>query len=47
MADEINRYVRPVHDRAHVGVSTYDAKDPNTAYLPISDVRPADVRPMF
>ena len=29
-SDNVNRYVLPIHDRQHVGLTTYDAKDPDT-----------------
>ncbi len=35
-----NRVILPVPDRQHLGLTTYDAKDPETAFPPISDVRP-------
>ena len=31
MPDSINRFVLPIHDRPHVGLTTYDAKDPDTS----------------
>jgi len=34
------RDVLPIPDRAYVGLTTYDAKDPDTAYPPIRDIRP-------
>lgn len=33
--DKIQREVLPIADRQHVGVTTYDAKDPDTKYPPI------------
>jgi hypothetical protein len=30
MGDSINRLVLPFHDRRRVGLTTYDAKDPET-----------------
>ncbi|MDY6999146.1 MAG: arylsulfatase [Actinomycetota bacterium] len=30
----------PIPDAKHVGVTTYDAKDPNTKYPPITELRP-------
>jgi arylsulfatase A-like enzyme len=35
-----SRAVLPMPDRAHVGLTTYDAKDPNTSFPPITPVRP-------
>lgn len=37
---DTNRFVLPVHDRPHVGLTTYDAKDPETSFPPIEDVLP-------
>jgi arylsulfatase len=34
------RDVLPIPDRAYVGLTTYDAKDPDTAFPPIRDIRP-------
>ena len=39
---EQDRYVLPIHDRQHVGLTTYDAKDPETAFPPIAEVHPPD-----
>jgi Sulfatase len=36
----IERGTLPLPDRPHVGLVTYDAKDPNTGYPPIEPVRP-------
>ncbi|HTJ56471.1 MAG TPA: arylsulfatase [Devosiaceae bacterium] len=38
--DSIQREILPIPDRKHVGLTTYDAKDPNTSYPPIVDLRP-------
>ncbi len=37
---ERGREVLPIPDMPHVGITTYDAKDPDTKYPPIRDVRP-------
>ena len=37
---EIGREVLPIPDRQHVGLTTYDAKDPATKYPPIEPLRP-------
>ncbi|MGB7571968.1 MAG: arylsulfatase [Methanothrix sp.] len=37
---EIGREVLPIPDRQHVGLTTYDAKDPATKYPPIEALRP-------
>ncbi len=34
------RDVLPIPDRPHVGLTTYDAKDPDTKFPPIKEVRP-------
>ncbi len=39
-APEVNRFILPIHDPQHVGLTTYDAKDPETSFPPIIDVRP-------
>jgi arylsulfatase len=39
-ADDLQREVLPIPDKQHVGLTTYDAKDPDTKYPPIQDVRP-------
>ncbi len=35
-----NRFVLPIHDRPHVGLTTYDARDPDTSFPPIKEVVP-------
>ncbi len=40
-----NRHVLPIPDRSHVGLTTYDAKDPDTSYPPIERLRPPDGAP--
>jgi arylsulfatase len=42
---EAGRQHLPIPDRAWVGVTTYDAKDPDTKYPPIEAVRPPDGAP--
>jgi len=44
-ADQIARTVLPIPDVVHVGLTTYDAKDPDTSYPPIRDIRPPDGAP--
>jgi hypothetical protein len=39
-AGDIQREVLPIPDRPHVGLVTYDAKDPATSFPPIEPVRP-------
>ena len=43
--DQVQRTVLPIPDRPHVGLTTYDAKDPDTAFPPIASVRPPDGAP--
>ncbi len=38
--DKIQRSSIPIPDREHVGLTTYDAKDPDTKYPPIEPMRP-------
>jgi len=39
-SDNIQRTVLPIPDQPHVGLTTYDATDPDTKYPPIRDLRP-------
>ena len=41
----IRRDVLPIPDPKHVGLTTYDAKDPNTHYPPITTLRPPEGAP--
>jgi arylsulfatase A-like enzyme len=41
----VRRDILPIPDVAHVGLTTYDAKDPDTSYPPIKDVRPPATAP--
>lgn len=45
MPDAVRRDVLPIPDPQHVGLTTYDAKDPNTAYPPITMLRPPEGAP--
>ena len=38
--DSLQRSVLPIPDRKAVGVTTYDARDPNTKFPPITPLRP-------
>ena len=38
--DKVQRTVLPMPDLPHVGLTTYDAKDPDTKYPPIEELRP-------
>jgi arylsulfatase A-like enzyme len=42
---QVRRDILPIPDVAHVGLTTYDAKDPDTSYPPIKDVRPPQSAP--
>ena len=42
---EISRANLPIPHRAHVGLTTYDAKDPDTSFPPIEPVRPPEGAP--
>ena len=44
---EIGREVLPIPDRQHVGLTTYDAKDPDTKYHPSSRCGRPRARQMF
>jgi arylsulfatase len=43
--DVIQRDVLPIPDRAHTGLITYDAKDPDTSFPPIEPLRPPEGAP--
>src|SRR5450432_3620206 len=43
--DKIQRSILPIPDVQHVGLMTYDAKDPDTKFPPIRDVRPPSGAP--
>jgi arylsulfatase A-like enzyme len=43
--DKHHRASLPMPDRPHVGLVTYDAKDPNTTFPPIEPLRPPDGAP--
>ena len=38
--DKVQRSILPIPDTQHVGVTTYDAKDPDTKFPPIEPLRP-------
>ena len=38
--DTIERSILPIPDKQYVGVTTYDAKDPDTKFPPIEPLRP-------
>ena len=44
-APPIGRETLPIPDPQHVGLTTYDAKDPNTKYPPITMLRPPEGAP--
>jgi arylsulfatase A-like enzyme len=44
-SDSIQRGILPIPDRKPVGLTTYDAKDPETKFPPITPLRPPDGAP--
>ena len=44
--DDVQRTVLPIPDQRHVGLTTYDAKDPETQYPPIGHCGRPQGRPM-
>lgn len=44
-SEKIQRTVLPIPDRPHVGLTTYDARDPYTKYPPIEPLRPPENAP--
>ena len=44
---QLQRDVLPIPDITPVGLTTYDAKDPDTAFPPIEQLRPPDVGSAF
>jgi arylsulfatase A-like enzyme len=44
-APVVKRDILPIPDQQHVGLTTYDAKDPDTSYPPIKDIRPPATAP--
>jgi arylsulfatase len=49
MAEElrgvVQRSILPIPDQPHVGLTTYDAKDPDTTFPPIRNLRPPEGAP--
>jgi hypothetical protein len=45
-APHLAREQLPIPDPKHVGLTTYDAKDSNTKYPPIKELRPPKAHPM-
>ena len=43
--NHLNRFSLPIVERAHVGLTTYDAKDPDTSYPPIVPLVPPESAP--
>jgi arylsulfatase A-like enzyme len=39
-SDKLSRVILPIPDQPHAGLTTYDAKDPDTKYPPIQELRP-------
>src|SRR6478735_8113153 len=44
-ADKVQRTILPIPDKQHVGLTTYDAKDPATKFPPIERLRPPQGAP--
>jgi len=44
-ADRVQREILPIPDREYVGLTTYDAKDPDTSFPPIEPLRPPEGAP--
>src|SRR4029077_9651875 len=44
--DKIQRSILPILDAQHVGLTTYDAKDPDTRFPPIESLRPPKGAPI-
>jgi arylsulfatase A-like enzyme len=45
MPESPQRQVLPIPDRQYVGVTTYDAKDPDTSFPPVEPLRPPEGAP--
>src|SRR4051794_37013547 len=45
MASDVHRTVLPIPERQHTGLVTYDAKDPDTSFPPITPLRPPEGAP--
>ena len=39
-SDKLSRSILPIPGREHIGLTTCDAKDPDTKFLPIEPLRP-------
>ena len=44
-SDKVQRSILPIPDRDYVGLTTYDAKDPDTKFPPIEPLRPSKSAP--
>lgn len=44
-SDDVARSILPIPDPQHVGLTTYDARDPDTTYPPITPLRPPEGAP--
>jgi len=45
VSDDLQRSVLPIPDLVRHGLTTYDAKDPDTTFPPIREVRPPEGAP--
>ncbi|HYI94785.1 MAG TPA: hypothetical protein VEX68_14660 [Bryobacteraceae bacterium] len=43
--DNMPRSILPIPDAQHVGLTTYDVKDPDTKFAPIKPLRPPTAAP--
>jgi hypothetical protein len=41
-SSDVSRSALPIPERTHVGLTTFDAKDPDTSYPPIEPLRDAE-----
>jgi hypothetical protein len=39
-SNKVSRHILPIPDRRHIGLTTYDATDPDTKFPPIEPLRP-------
>jgi len=46
-AEGLPRHILPIPDSKHVGLTTFDAKDPETSFPPIEPIRPPTGAPNF
>jgi len=44
---KLSRSILPIPSQSHIGLTTYDAKDPNTKFPPIEPLRPPKGAPTY